>query len=65
MNQKDQLKVLKAGFTIIRKEESALKIKYKCDDDHNWKTLSSGYASKAAMQREMDQLLKSSNIIED
>ena len=65
MTAKDQLKLLNAGFTIIRKEESAMKIKFKDRKNHDWKTLSSGFASKAALQREVDHLLKSSIIIED
>ena len=65
MNQKDQLKVLKAGFTIIRSEPQSLKIKQKTIEHHEWRTLSSGFASKAALQREMDDLLRYSTIIED
>lgn len=65
MNQKDQLKIIKAGFTIIRKEESALKIKYKDRENHDWKTLLSGFASKAALQREVDNLLLSPKTVED
>jgi hypothetical protein len=65
MNQKDQLKVINSGFTIIRKEEAAMKIKFKNKDNHDWKTLSNRFASKAALQRRVDELLKISTVIED
>ena len=65
MTAKDQLKLLNAGFTIIRKEETAMKIKYKSREHPEWRTLSCGYTSKAALQKEMDRLLKSSDIVED
>ena len=65
MTAKDQLKLLKAGFTIIRKEETAMKIKFKTKEYREWRTLSGGYTSKASLQKEMDRLLESSDIVED
>ena len=65
MTAKDQLKLLIAGFIIIRKDKPAMKIKYKSREHPEWRTLSGEYTSKASLQKEMDRLLKSSDIVED
>ena len=69
MNQKDQLKVINAGFTIIRKEGqtgfSELRIKHKDKWKREWATLEKGFKSAAEMERRMKELLKLSTVIED
>ena len=69
MTAKDQLKVIKAGFTIIRKEGaetfSGKKIKYKNKDQTEWAVLEKDFKSNAAMERKVKELLKVSTIVED
>lgn len=68
MTAKDQVKLLNAGFTIIRKEgENTLsekKIKFKSTLHHEWKTLDK-YPTNAAMQRAAKELLENRMIVED
>lgn len=65
MNAKDQLKVIRAGFTIIRADEHHLALKYKDKNNENWKILRSGFPSKAALDREKKEFLKMNLYIED
>lgn len=65
MTSKDQLKLLKAGFTIIRSDEHNLLIKFKDNEHLNWTVLKNGFVSKAALKREMEKLLNMNLIIED
>lgn len=69
MTAKDQLKLINAGFTIIRKEgEKNLfgkKIKYKDAEHHEWATLYGNFVSNAAMQRKVTELLKMQTFVED
>lgn len=64
MTQSDQLKVIKAGFTIIRADLFRMVIKTK-RGSFEWRTLEKGFASKAAIQRRMIELLCDSKTIED
>ena len=64
MTEKEQLKLLNAGFIIIRKEKHAMKIKYKSSEHPEWRTNSGGYTSKAALQKGIDHLLKSPYVLE-
>ena len=69
MTAKDQLKLLDAGFTIIRMEGrgtfSDKRIKYKNKEQRGWATLVSGFKSNSAMQKRVTELLKISTIVED
>ena len=73
MNQKDQVKVLKAGFTILRIEITPInnsidytrKIKYKNDGNREWRTYESGFPSNAALNKRMKELLEDEKMIED
>jgi hypothetical protein len=65
MTQKDQLKVMRAGFTIIRADEHNLLLKYKDRNNLHWKVLRSDFSSKAALQREEKEFLKQNLFIED
>lgn len=65
MTAKDQLKVIRAGFTIIRADEHNLQLKYKDKNNLNWKILRSDFSSKAALNREKKEFLKMNLFIED
>lgn len=64
MTQSDQLKVLKAGFTIIRADLFRMAIKIK-KSSFDWRILEKGFASKAALERRIKELLKDPQTIED
>ena len=71
MNAKDQVKVLNAGFMLIRSEIPASvgsflgKIKCKTIQRREWHTLETGFISKASMDRRIAELLKSDKVVED
>ncbi len=65
MTAKDQLKVIRAGFTIIRSDEHNLLIKFKDKHHSNWNVLSQGFKSKAELNRRMNDLLTDIKTIED
>lgn len=65
MTAKDQSKLIRAGFTIIRKDEVNLTLKAKVVGQSEWHTLYKGFKSKAAMQREVDHLLTFEKFVED
>jgi hypothetical protein len=69
MNATDQQKVVNAGFTIIRKEDfnlnGQMRIKTKGTGSHEWKTLEKGFATKAALDRRMKELLQDPKTVED
>lgn len=71
MNSTDQQKLINAGYTIIRREDQytsdphLLRIKYKGNGFHEWRTLEKGFASKAALERRMKELLNDEKTVED
>lgn len=65
LHTRDILKLLKAGFTVIRADNENLKIKHKTKNVTDWTTYESGFNSKAELRRRMDDLLKLTKIIED
>lgn len=70
MNQTDQLKVLNAGFMIIRERDYGLKernlsIFCKTKMQPVWHSLKSGFPSKASRRIFIKNLLCSKTIIED
>jgi hypothetical protein len=65
MSATDQQKLIKAGFVIIRKDEQNLRIKFKGNGSHEWATFEKGFASKAALQRRVNELLILSTFVED
>ncbi|MCC2590332.1 hypothetical protein [Chryseobacterium sp. MFBS3-17] len=65
LHNRDVRKLLKAGFIIIREDLQNLVIKCKTVTQRDWHTMEKGFASKAAMRRRMDEMLKDSKIIED
>lgn len=67
LHSRDVLKLLKAGFTIIRADNINLKIKCKSyfNKTNEWTTLEKDFTSKAAVRRKMDELLENKKTIED
>lgn len=65
MTAQDQIKVLNAGFMILRRDYFRLKIKCKTKDFPEWRTLEKDFASKAEIDRRMTDLLKRRRVIED
>lgn len=65
MTQKDQLKVINAGFTIIRADYFRMQIKYKNCMRTEWKALEKDFKTKIALETRMKELLEEPNIIED
>ncbi len=74
MNAKDQIKVCAAGFTILRSEvrsamtgpEKSFFIKHKTPEKPDaWHTFEKDFASEAAMNRRMTELLKDKMFIQD
>lgn len=65
MTKKDRIKIAKAGFVIIRADEHNLAIKKMASGGHAWSVLEKGFASKAALRRRMNELLKMQLIVED
>jgi len=65
MDQSSQLKVIAAGFQIIRADDQpSPRIKYKDKDHNEWTTLQK-FETKAARDRQFKELLKVSIIIND
>lgn len=66
MDAKDQLKVINAGFTIIRSQEfPTLRIKHKDKDHHEWTTLEKDFPSIRQRDIRMQVLLLKPNYIAD
>lgn len=65
MTAQDQLKLINKGFKIIRADMFRLQIKHKGSGTHDWKTLEKGFASKAAVERRMKELLSDKMTVED
>jgi hypothetical protein len=66
MDQKSQLKVIKAGFHILRcDDQPSPRIKVKDKNHTEWSTLEKDFASKAARDRRFEELLVSNIYISD
>jgi hypothetical protein len=66
MDQKSQLKVIKAGFVIIRiDDQPAPRIKAKSRGHLEWYTFKKDFKSKAERDRMFNQLLVSNIMISD
>ena len=66
MNQTDQAKLCKAGYVIIRKDDTLIP-SIKCKDashPYSWKRYGGTYPSKAERDRAMKRLLLSDKIVE-
>lgn len=67
MNANDQEKICKAGFVIIRSDDTS-KPSIKCkkkDHPRSWKTLSNNFKSKKERDQHMKDLLELDDYIED
>lgn len=65
MNLRDQEKLFKAGFTLVRSDDQPTpRIKVKDGKSSEWRTLKS-FPTKAARNRELADLVKLSTVIED
>ena len=67
MTAKDQVKMLDAGFTIIRRDLGTLAIKAKTPQNQNWHTFKGKdeFSSGAERDRFINALLTSSKIVEE
>ena len=67
MNASDQAKLAKAGYTIIRRQDSVLPlIKFKSSaNPYSWHILKETFKSKAERDRYAKRLLTQDDIIED
>lgn len=68
MHTGSQFKLLNAGFILINAfrdtRTGKLKIEQKTKENFNWHTLKNDLPTKAALKREMNELLKQPNIID-
>jgi hypothetical protein len=71
MTAKDQLKIIAAGFTIIRERDAQIPVEagcyqlvWKTNNNHEWKIYSRG-VSKAARNRVKERLLADPKVVED
>lgn len=67
MNAKDQRKLCKAGYFILRRSDYPqphIKFKSKANPD-SWRKYGDNYLSKAERDRSMKLLLKDDKVIED
>lgn len=65
MTQKDQLKVIRAGFKIIRADIFRMQIKFKDKWQPDWSILEKDFKTKKALQERMKELLNEPYVIED
>jgi len=66
MDGDSRIKVMKAGFTIIRADDQPTpRIKHLIDSCGNWKTIEGDFKSKAARDRRFKELMKEDKVIND
>lgn len=66
MDGDSRIKVMKAGFSIIRADDyPSPRIKVLVNSCGDYKTLEAGFKSKAARDRRFKELMKEDNIIND
>lgn len=62
---RDEKKLIAAGFTLIRRDDLPKpRIKFKSKDNFEWRTMSGPFDTKTARDREANNLLKISTVIE-
>jgi len=64
MTQRDRLKLLRAGFVILRRDYVAMKIRV-FTGNGGWKVIANGFKSKADLDRQMEKYLYQENFVED
>lgn len=65
MTAKDHQKLLRIGFSILRRDSTNLKIKMKTPMQIEWHLLKETFANRHQLEKRMDDLLTDSKIIED
>lgn len=66
MDQDSRIKVMKAGFSIIRADDyPSPRIKVLVNSCGDYKTLEAGFKSKAARNRRFEELMSRDNILTD
>jgi len=65
MTQNDQMKLLNAGYTLIRRDYLRMAIKQKTTHRFDWHDLASGFSTKKALNDKACDLLMNKKIIED
>lgn len=65
MTQDDHMKLMHAGFRLIRADHHNLLIKVKRNYKYAWQILEKGFESKAAVDRRMKELQKDPKTITD
>jgi len=65
MDQNSQLKVITAGFVLIRKDDQPnIRIKIKDSHSHEWRTKEK-FETKASRDRRFNELLENDKILSD
>lgn len=66
MNLRDQKKLFKAGFILVRPDDQpSPRIKIKDGKSSEWRTLGKPFPTKAARNRELTRLLTQDTVIQD
>ena len=65
MTQNDQMKLLNAGYTLIRRDYVRMAIKQKTTHRFDWHNLVDGFTTKKALNDRASELLIDKKIIED
>lgn len=65
MNAKDQYKIVKVGFMIIRADEQNLRVKAKTEERPEWHYIGEALKSKAELRRQINKLLELEKVVED
>lgn len=66
MNLRDQKKLFKAGFVLVRPDDQpSPRIKIKDGKSSEWRTLNKPFPTKADRDRELNQLLTLDTVIQD
>lgn len=65
MTAKDHQKLLRIGFSILRRDSTNLKIKMKTPMQVEWHSLKGMFANRHQLDKYMEDLLKDNKIIED
>lgn len=65
MTASDHMKIMRAGFQILRRDYQNLAIKQITAEHYNWRHFQTGFKSKAELDRRMKKLLEMELIVED
>ncbi len=65
MTQRDQMKLLEAGYTLIRRNYTKMAITQKTTHRWDWHVRESGFTTKKHLNEQADSLLMDPMVIED